>query len=436
MQRALHPETGDRAVEIARDLVRFDTTTGDPGYEPAQERACQEYIRDLLEAARFEIDLWEPQPAELEDHPMYLPGQHWRDRPVLVGRLNGSGNGRSLMLNGHIDTVPAGDLDAWSVDPWLAEIRENQLLGRGAADMKGGVAAMLSAALALAEGPRLRGDLLVAVVTDEEVNGMGTIAALRRGYRAEAAIVPEPTGLDVWIAFRGILVGEVEVEGRSGHVEVRQPHWSEGGAVNAIHSGLALLDRLRTINGEWASRPDKQHPLCSTGELHVTKIEGGDFYSNVPERLRATLNVTYTPGEEDEAGYGERVKHEIQTRLRASAQLDEWLALHPPTIRWSVDFPPAEIPPDEEIVSTVADITRSARGKPPRILGLDTWDDTVSLIRAGIPAISFGPGSNDQAHATDEFVDLDQLRSCAGILTELGRRWCASASSGRGGAPG
>jgi acetylornithine deacetylase len=290
--------------------------------------------------------------------------------------------------------------------------------------MKGGVAAMLDAALEIAAGERPRGDLLVEVVTDEEINGMGTLAAIRRGHRADAAVVPEPTQLDIWIAFRGILVGELEVAGRKGHVEVAQSHWSRGGAVTAVHEMLRVLDWLRELDAHWRDRPDKQHPLCSTGTVNVTTIAGGDFYANVPDLCRATLDVCYVPGEQDVHGYGGRVKVEIERHLAAIQR--DWLAEHPPRLRWLVDFPPAEIAADEPVVTELADVVAATTGRPPAILGLDTWDDTVSLIReAGMPSVSFGPGSNDQAHAVDEFVDLDQLAACSHSLTAFARAWCA-----------
>ncbi len=410
-----------RVVEIAQHLIAFDTTVGDPGEPARDERPCQEHIASLLEAAGFEVDLWEPRVTELRDHPMYLAGQNWHGRPNLVARLPGTGAGRSLIFNGHIDTVPAGNEDEWTSSPWTPEIRDGRLYGRGACDMKGGVAAMVDAALRISEGPRPSGDLLVMIVTDEEINGMGTIAALRRGYRAEAALVPEPTTLDVWIAFRGVLVGELEVVGRKGHVEVAQPHWSQGGAVNAVHEMVRTIVWLRELDDEWRDRPDKQHPLCTTGTVNVTTIEGGDFYGNVPERCRATLDVCYVPGEGDQDGYGSYVKRDIEDHLARHST--GWLREHPPTVRWLVDFPAAEISADEGVVRELVEVAATSHRRP-RTLGLDTWDDTVSLIRAGIPSVSYGPGSNDQAHAIDEYVALGELRQCAATLERFARSWC------------
>jgi acetylornithine deacetylase len=427
------PETVDDAVEVARRdvlgiaerLIAFDTTVEErPGNPPRDERACQQYVAGLLSAAGFAVDLWEPQVDELRDHPSYVTGQNWHDRPNLVARLPGSGTGRSLLLNGHIDTVPAGETALWSSDPWRPAIRARRLYGRGACDMKGGLASMLAAALAIASsGSPPAGDLLVSVVTDEEVNGLGTVAMLRRGYRADAAIVPEPNNLEVHVAFRGILYGSLEVTGQSGHVEILQRHWSEGGGVNAVAKMRFLLDRLDRLSAEWRTRPDKQHPLCSTGEVQVTRIEGGDFLSSIPARCEATLNICYVPGEEDASGGGSRIRDEVESVIHRASQEDSWLAANPPGVHWSVDFPPAEIDPAAELPTEVARLLER-RGLEERRIGLDTWDDTASLILAGVPAVSFGPGSNDQAHAVDEYIDIAELQLHAGLLVELIREWC------------
>jgi acetylornithine deacetylase len=408
-------------VAIASRLIGFDTTVHGPGHPPRQERDCQRYVGELLEAAGFEVEIWEPPVAELHGHPMYLEGQTLDGKPVLVATLEGTGGGRSLLLNGHIDTVPAGDRDAWAQDPWQPTIRDGRLYGRGACDMKGGVAAMLAAAIRIAAGERPRGDLSVMVVPEEEINGMGTIAGLARGHRADAAVVPEPTSLDIWVAFRGILVGELEVLGRKGHVEITQPHWSRGGGVNAVHEMARLIGLLRELDAEWRDRPDKQHPLCSTGEVNVTTIAGGDFFANIPERCVASLDICYVPGEEESDGYGGAVKREIEQRLEQAAS--DWLRTVPPRLRWLVDFPPGEISPQEPVVTGLTSVLAAA-GLAPAIKGLDSWDDTVSLIRAGIPALSFGPGSNDQAHGIDEYVPLADLTVCAEAIAAFATRWC------------
>lgn len=421
-------EAAAAVVEIAEKLIEFDTTVDTPpGVSPRHEKGCQEYLAGLLSDAGFEVDLWEPSVADYESHPNYLEGQSWDRRPNLAARLRGSGDGRSLMLNGHIDTVPAGDPINWTSDPWVPVIRDGRLYGRGACDMKGGVASMVAAAIAVSRSKcPLTGDLLVTTVTDEEVNGLGTVAMLDRGYRADAAVVPEPNDLEIHIAFRGILVGELSVPGRAGHVEIAQRHWTEGGGVNAISELRYLLDQLDRLTAEWRGRPDKQHPLCSTSEVHVTRVQGGDFSANIPATAKATLNICYVPGEEDSGGGGGRVRAEVERYLHHASAADRWLAEHPPAIRWDVDYPPAELDPSDPLPTAIADLLER-QGIEARLRGLDTWDDTASLIIAGIPAVSFGAGSNDQAHAVDEYVDIEQLRQHASLLTDLVTSWCGAA---------
>ncbi len=199
--------------------------------------------------------------------------------------------------------------------------------------MKGGLGSILATALAVAESPEpLAGDLLVGLVNDEEVNGLGTLALLDRGYRADAAIVPEPNELSIHVAFRGILIGELRVEGRSGHVEIAQPDWREGGAVNAISKARAILDGFDRLNAEWLVRADKAHALCSPGQIQVTEISGGDFASSFPAECRATLDVCYVVGEEDDEGYGAAVRDEIDGHLSMLADADPWLAEHRPRL--------------------------------------------------------------------------------------------------------
>lgn len=419
-----------RPLEIAERLIAFDTTVDEPSDAARDEQACQTYVAELLAGAGFEVDIWEPDKDAMCHHRNYVTGQHWIGRPNLVARLAGSGGSPSLLLAGHIDTVPAGPLSDWTTSPWSPDVRGGRLYGRGACDMKGGLGSMLAAALTVADsGTPLAGDLLVGLVTDEEVNGLGTLSMLERGYGADAAIVPEPNELDIHVAFRGILVGELRVAGRSGHVEIPQPDWRQGGAVNSISKTRMILDGLDRLSAEWLERVDKMHPLCSPGQIQVTEIRGGEFASSFPAECRATLNVCYVPGEQDDEGYGAKVQVEIADYLERLADADPWLAGRRPTIEWSVDFPPAEIDVNHPLALALARVL-AENGGQSRIRGLDTWDDTVSLIRGGIPAVSFGPGSNDQAHAVDEYVEVKMLERHSELLTKFVLDWCGSNNPG------
>jgi acetylornithine deacetylase len=247
----------DDLVELVRSLVRLDTTSVDLSPESEhtenQEAELQALVGERLRAAGAEVDQWEPDPAEFADHPMMPSWHHWRNRPITVGTLRGTGGGSSLLVNGHIDVVAAGD--GWSSPPFAAEVREGRIYGRGACDMKGGVGAALFALEALAAcGIELAGDVVFEAVPDEETCAMGTIAAIARGYRGDAGLVPEPTSFNLWTATRGLLHGTLTVPGRSAHAEMNQPSWREGGGVNAIQKGAYLLDALDGLTGDWAGR--------------------------------------------------------------------------------------------------------------------------------------------------------------------------------------
>ena len=185
----------DELVALASELIGFDTTARNVGDPPRQEAALQEHLAARLRAAGAEIDLWEPDAANLQGKPLVPPGLDFAGRPQLVARRPGSGGGRSLVLNGHIDVVSAEPRDRWTSDPFAAEVREGKLYGRGSCDMKGGIAAMVLAAETLHSlGVRLAGDLVVATNTDEESSGAGGTAIVERGLRADAGIVTEEIG--------------------------------------------------------------------------------------------------------------------------------------------------------------------------------------------------------------------------------------------------
>ena len=422
----------DELVGLLRALVGFDTTSVDlsPGstHTTNDEGDLQAFVGERLAAMGAEVDQWEPDPAEFADHPMMPPWHHWRGRPLTVGTIRGAGGGRSLVVNGHIDVVDAGDRSRWTSPPFAAEIRDGRVYGRGAVDMKGGIAAAFVALEALAAcGVRLAGDVIVETVPDEETCAMGTIAAIARGYRADAGLVPEPTRLDLWVATRGLLHGTLTVDGRSAHAEMNQPHWREGGGVNAIQKAAAVLAGLDGLTAEWAGRDDKRHPLLGTPSVNPTMISGGSFVSNVPERCEITVNTTYLPANADERGYGSVPRGEIEATVAAVAEADDWLAEHPPSWSWYTDYPPSEI----DLASPIIAVAQEAG----RDLGLDvtpegidtTYDGALLTLFAETPSPAFGPGDLTRAHAPEEWVGIDELILGAKAYARALALWCGVA---------
>lgn len=420
----------DDLVELVRSLVAFDTTSVDlsPGstHTENQEAELQALVGERLRGIGAEVDQWEPDPKEFADHPMMPPWHHWEKRPLTVGTLRGSGGGRTLVVNGHIDVVAPGD--GWTSPPFAAEVRDGRIYGRGACDMKGGVGAALFALEALvAAGVELAGDVVFEAVPDEETCAMGTVAAIARGYRGDAGLVPEPTRFNLWIATRGLLHGTLTVPGRSAHAEMNQPSWREGGGVNGIQKAAGLLAALERLSAQWAGRADKRHPLLGTPLVQPTGIRGGTFISNVPERCDVDLNATYLPGNADERGYGSIPRGEIEQAVAEAAAADDWLAAHPPAWSWYTDYPPSEIDPQSPIIAVV----RAAGAE----LGVDvvpegidtTYDGALLTLLAGTPSPAFGPGDLTRAHAPDEWVGIDELVLAARLYARAIVAWCGPA---------
>jgi acetylornithine deacetylase len=291
--------------------------------------------------------------------------------------------------------------------------------------MKGGIAAMVVAAEVLAAHAELLGELIVCTVTDEEETGAGGIAAVARGVRADAGLIPEPTGFDAWVACRGDVICEIEVEGRLGHAGIEHP---PGDAVNAIDKARLVMNALRRLHDDRRGHPDHRHLHLSPGHVIPTKIQAGDWPVNVPDRCTMTYHVAYLPAHADADGWGTAVEAEVEAAIENATSADPWLAEHPPRVRWLLDIPAAEVEPGEPIVEVALDAGVDV-GRPGRRAGLDSWHDGATFTRfGGTPTIAVGPRSIDRAHTVDEFVPLDDLVDCAKLYALAAMRFCGVAS--------
>jgi acetylornithine deacetylase len=301
--------------------------------------------------------------------------------------------------------------------------------------MKGGIASMVLAAEVLAELEiELAGDLVVATNTDEESSGAGGTALVERGLRADAAIVTEPTGFDVWVACRGSEYCIIRVPGRPGHAEVRQPHWRDGGAVNAIEKATLVIDAIRSLRARWGETAGLEHPYLARPSLLPTVAQAGEWPVTYPARCDLTMAVMYLPAQADAAGWGADVRREVEAWILAETATDDWLAANPPTLEWQPNgVMPLELSESEAIVATTRDAADDA-GCPGSLGGLDSWYDGASLTHlAGIPAVGFGPPGFDAdgvsvAHMIDEFVPVDGLVGCAQALAVAAMRFCGTAA--------
>jgi acetylornithine deacetylase len=419
-------------VDLASTLIGFDTTARNPGDPARQEAELQGYLADRLGRAGAEVDLFEPDAAAMAGRPLVPPGLDFAGRPQLVATLRGGGGGRSLVFNGHIDVVSAEPRDQWISDPFVAELRNGNLYGRGACDMKGGIASMVMAAEVLAElGIKLRGDLLVATNTDEESSGAGASALVQHGIKADSGIVTEPTNFDTWIACRGSEYGVITVPGRPGHAEVRQPEWQRGGAVNAIEKAAVVLAAIDSLRHEWAGRREYDHPHVSAPSLLATMVRAGEWPVTYPASCELTIATMFVAAQADAAGWGSAVRREVeQWIVRECAQRDDWLAEHPPTFDWWPNaVMPMDIPESEPIVTAMVGASADV-GSPGRVSGLDSWYDGATLTQlAGIPSIGYGPPGFSAdgvsvAHMIDEYVPVAGLVACAQGLAVAAMRYC------------
>jgi len=337
----------------------------------------------------------------------------------------------------------AGDAHDWTAEPFSGRVDDRYVWGRGAADMKAGVIAHAYAAIALRRaGVRLDGDLLLHTAVGEEMGDhtCGTTAILDRGYRADAAVVCEPTSAGdrpaVVPVHPGMIWFSVTVTGRTAHVGMRGPtvHPTAEGqslGVNAIDKGFYVYAALRQLEQEWAHT--KRHPLFAPGYFALLPgvAVGSPKGILVPFFLADSMTLeycTYHHPDEDP----ERVKAEIQTHIERACVLDPWLRDHPPTVEWKLEWPPTQVPVDSPVTTTLAQAYETAAAgtefaAQPRLAGFQGVCDTTWLARQGVPAVTLGPGDLRRAHAADERVEIQELLLAARTYAAMALSWCGTA---------
>ncbi len=324
-------------------------------------------------------------------------------RPNVVARLGG-GAGPSLVLNGHLDTVGVAGM---RIPPFEADIRDGRIWGRGACDMKGGVAAVLAAARdAAADG--VPGTLIVALTADEEDRAEGARRLIAEGLKADAAIVCEPTGLAIMPAHKGFVWLEVRFKGQAAHGS------RPDRGVDAIrHAGL-FLSRLDEIEGALAVRDP--HPLLGYGSIHAGTIDGGTAASVYPSACRLVLERRTLPGETVAA-----IAAEVEFLL---AQLRSDIASLDAEVEVLVHHEGSEIPDSHPLVQAMASALEEA-GQDVRIAGMTAWDEAALFNGSGTPALTFGPGRIEDAHSADESVEISEIEQAHRVLSVFIRRFLA-----------
>lgn len=405
-------EKKDTIIEFLKRLVSFPSVTGD-------EWEIQNFIADKLGSIGLEVDMWEPDHEELKSHPAYVPVKEgYKKRPNVVGLYKGSGGGRSLLLNGHVDVIPPGPESSWEHGPFSSEIHDNRLYGRGSSDMKSGLAAMTMALDCLLDvGIRPKGDIIIEYVMDEELSGNGTLACVMKGYRADAGICCETSSLHVQPACIGRVWFEITVQGKPAGIQKR---WD---GVNAIEKGYEIVKAVSNLEAIRIS--ELNHPLypdkLSSLPCMVGMFESGSFPSAFPDICTLKGSFATLPGEATD-----RVKQQFVDHIRTFSKTDPWLKDHPPIVRF-VGYcgDSAEISPDHPIVTEVSRNFKAVTGKEPEITGRQGAADIRYLIKYGnTPTVIFGPGLTEQMHANNEWVSIDDVIIATKTLSLTIMNWC------------
>jgi len=406
-------------VDLLAGMVREPSVGGSDEENSAQARLAGTMADDGLE-----VDHWQVPLAETLARPGF-PGVEVDRREAwgLVGRLPGRGDGPSLMLQGHIDVVPAGPDAAWrDASPFSGRVVDGELHGRGACDMKGGLVAAVWAVRALRRsGVPLRGDVLLASVQGEEDGGLGSFAMLERGWRADACVVPEPTSLDVVPANAGALTFRLRVPGVATHASRRL-------------DGVSAIDKLwpvwRALRDLERARNRDVDPLMARWELpypiSLGTVRGGIWASSVPDLVEVEGRIGVALGEPVE-----QARDALSAAVATACAADPWLRDHPvEVVWWGGQFAPGRTDPDHPLIHGLR-AARARSGGPgtplPDLWGAPYGSDLRLLVGAGVPTVQFGPGDAGLAHGTEERVPLEEVLAVARTLAVLAVDTCGTA---------
>ncbi|WP_308639473.1 peptidase [Paenibacillus silvisoli] len=407
-----HREEG---IQLLQNLVRIASTQGN-------EQDAQLLMAGKLFELNLDVDLWEPDGAVLEKHPyFYSPRTRFTGSPNVVGVMKGEGGGRSIILNGHVDVVPEGDLLQWRSQPYSGEVLDGKLYGRGASDMKGGNVSMLLALEALQGlGVRLKGDVIFQSVIEEESGGAGTLAMIVKGYKADAALIPEPTNMRIFPKQQGSMWFRLVVKGRSAHGGTRY----EG--VSAIEKSMLVVAHVLEL--EQVRNAGISDPLFEGNPIpipiNIGTIGGGNWPSSVPDTVTLEGRIGVAPEESLE-----HAKEDMVRWLELLETKDDWFRESPVELQWfGARWVPGSVDPAHELIRIVSEQYTGVTSRPA-VLEASPWgtDGGLLTVLADTPCIVFGPGSTATAHHPNEHIELDAMFEAAEVIALTLMEWCGVA---------
>jgi acetylornithine deacetylase len=413
-------------VDSARDeLVAFLQRLVQLPSLPGHEQKAQRFVADKLRSLGLGVEVIASDLNDLKDHPAFCDdGVPFRERLNVVGlwpgtaRPAGGSNARTLILNGHMDVVPTGSETLWSESPWSGAVRGGKLYGRGSCDMKAGVTANIFAIQILQRmGFRPAADILVESVIGEESGGVGTLTTIVKGFKADAAIITEPTQLHLCPVQAGALTFRIKVSGRAIHACMKPYGVSAIEKFYLVLQAVQELERRRHVEYRNAlyENPNNIAPV------NFGTLRAGDWPSTVPDELVVEGRFGVMPGESTATA-----RAAMDAALRRASAADAWLKEHPPTLEWfEGQFESGQTPQDSPIVESIADCHSQMFGRAPIVQGV-TYGSDLRLFtnHGGIPAVLYGPGNVLNAHTVDEFVELEEVVAATKVLALIVARWC------------
>jgi acetylornithine deacetylase len=402
----------EEIVQLTSQLVQIPSLTG-------MEGQAQTFMIETLSQMNFELDVWEPDLEQLRQHPEFqqIPDDYDK-RPNVVGILKGTGGGKSIILNGHIDVVPVEPIEQWDHGgPWCGLVVGDRLYGRGSSDMKGGLACFIHAVKTLQDmGIKLKGDVILQSVVDEERGGNGTLAAVLRGYKADYGIIGEPTNMTITTDNAGALWVRITITGKAAHGAYKEY------GVNAIEKAMFVYQNLVIYETERHARlttpqfAHYRHPF----PLNIGMMRAGDWPSSVPDIAVMEGRVGFSPAEDHN-----QFRREFEAEVARIARVDPWLAEHPPKVEWfGLFMDSARIDHNHPLVHIAQEAARNVLGREMALKGKAGGTDMRLLIKSGTPCLQIGPGLSVEAHTINESVPIQNLVDVTKMVALILLRAC------------
>jgi acetylornithine deacetylase len=401
----------ERQVALTEEVVRFPSLRG-------QEATAQDFMARQYRQRGFDVDHWRIDVDDIKHLPGFSPVAVSYDNAynVVGAHRPKAVTGKSLILNGHIDVVPVGPLELWSRPPFETWREGDWLYGRGSGDMKAGLICSLAAFDALVSlGLQPAAPVYFQSVTEEECTGNGALACLQRGYRADAALIPEPSDKCLSIGQLGVMWFQVKLRGKPAHVG-----WAGTGA-NAIEASFPIITALHELEAKWNAAPHENwghhpHPV----NFVVSKIEGGDWTSSVPAWCTFDMRISFYPGMKLE-----EVRRDVEAAVRQAAQGHSFLANNPPEVVYhGFQAEPYLVTGGEGAKACLRDSHQRVTGEELKEISLTaTTDARFFGLYADIPALVYGPSSED-IHGFDERVSINSIRDVTRTIALFMAQWC------------